>query len=111
MKRIAAALVLMALPLAGAKGQDVKVLNGFNDEAQCAAFKWGVKFDLTEEHVTEGKRAAKVTFPAGKEYAGFGIPKELLARWGDYDHFAFDVFNPNDADVGVMIRIDDDKST
>ncbi|MFB3891837.1 MAG: hypothetical protein ACE15C_07420 [Phycisphaerae bacterium] len=111
MKRIIAALVLMALPLAGANGQDVKVLNGFNDEAQCAAFKWGVKFELTEERVTEGKKAAKVTFPAGKQYAGFGIPKELLARWGDYDYFAFDVFNPNDADVDIMIRIDDDKST
>jgi hypothetical protein len=110
-------LAVLALS-AGAADADFKILNGFNDEAESARFKIGVKCELVEEHVTEGKKAAKITFPAGKEYAGLGVGfdeagtgRELLARWGDYEYFAFDVFNPNEGNVNVYIRIDDDKST
>ncbi|MCY3019591.1 MAG: hypothetical protein NTW87_11255 [Planctomycetota bacterium] len=111
---------LVALTLSGSRAgdADVRILNGFNDEAECARFRMGAKVELVEEHVTEGKKAAKITFPAGKEYAGFGvgindagIGREVLANWGNYDYFAFDVFNPNEGNSDIDIRIDDDKST
>ena len=66
-------LVSLALSRGLAGEADFKILNGFNDEAECAKFNIGVKVELVEEHVTEGKKAAKMTFPAGKEYAGFSV--------------------------------------
>ena len=115
---ILACLVALTFSAARAGEADIRILNGFNDDAQCARFKMGVKVELVEEKVTEGKKAAKITFPAGKDFAGFGVGvgdagtgRELLARWGDYDYFVFDVFNPNEGDIAINIRMDDDKST
>lgn len=112
-----ACFVVLTVSVARAGETDVRVLNGFNDDAECARFKMGVKAELVEEHVTEGKKAAKLIFPAGKEFAGFGVSandagtgREVLARWGDYDYFVFDVFNPNGENIVIDLRIDDDRS-
>lgn len=90
----------------------VKLLNGFNDEAECAMFSIakGIKVELVREHATEGENAAKLTCPPNSRWSGFSIRGELLARWGDYDYLTFDVFNPYDTDRTVFIRIDDDQS-
>ncbi|MGD0091656.1 MAG: hypothetical protein ABSE73_17200 [Planctomycetota bacterium] len=107
------AALLGSGPLPAGDAPEMKILNGFNSVEEAQKFKMGadIKVELVTEHVTEGEKAAKLTFPGGKEYAGFGIRGELLARWGDYDYLVFDVFNPNEEEAGIFIRIDDEQST
>jgi len=106
------ALVLVAAAAGAARAGDVKMLNGFNDDAECAKFRFSssVKVELSAEHATEGGKSAKVTFLTGKRYAGFNLKGSILERWGDYDYVSFDVFNPSDKDQSIFVRIDDSKS-
>ena len=61
-------------------------------------------------HEEEGAKAARITCPPKGRWTGFNVRRDLLARWGDYDYFTFDVFNPYEKDVQIFVRIDDDKS-
>lgn len=99
-------------PEACAGTQATKTINGFNDEAErsnCTYAK-ALKVELVAEHVTEGTKSVKLTCPPNRRWTGFNVRKELLARWGDYDYFTFDIFNPYDKDVVIYVRIDDDQS-
>ena len=99
-----------ALPVAA---QDVRMLNGFNTAEELERFQWGRPAkELSREHVTEGTHAIKMTFPGNVPYGGFGIrdPK-LMADWHRWDLLTFDVFNPSKEIRGIVIRIDDDRTT
>jgi hypothetical protein len=101
------------LPLGTARGgEQCRLLNGFNDETESArcGFAKQLKVELVAEHATEGAKAAKITCPPKVNWCGMSLRGEILSRWGDYDYFAFDVFNPADTAIKLFIRIDDDKS-
>ncbi len=65
----------------------------------------GFDIKLSGEYVTEGAHSLKVVYPVG------GLPsintKKLPREWGEYDSFAFDVFNPQGRDIDFVVRLDD----
>jgi hypothetical protein len=114
MKTLAVAAAVMALCASGF-AQEARVLAGFNSAEEVAAVKWSstVKPAFTPEHATEGAGAVRVTFPGNNQkYGGFQIvvPKQM-AGWEAWDLVAFDVFNPGQQIVTMVIRIDDDRTT
>ena len=113
MRKLVFAVAVMALCASGF-AQEVKLLAGFNSAAEVAAVKWSstVKPVFTTEHATEGAGAVRATFPGGnQEYGGFQIvDAKQMAGWDAWDLVAFDVFNPGDKIVTMVIRIDDDRT-
>ncbi|VAX37418.1 hypothetical protein MNBD_UNCLBAC01-932 [hydrothermal vent metagenome] len=74
---------------------------------------WGVSpekgFSLkrSKKYVTEGKYSLKVVYPKR------GLPsintRRLKHDWGEYEYFAFDVYNPQKETINFTIRLDDTK--
>ena len=108
-----AGMLLLPVTLAAQDAGEVRMVNGFNDEADRArcTYAKALTVELAAEHATEGARAAKITCPTGQRWTGLGIRKDLLADWGAWDYFTFDVFNPYDPEIQIFVRIDDDQST
>jgi hypothetical protein len=65
----------------------------------------GFSLKLSRAHVTEGRHSLQVVFPRG------GMPsinsKKLLQKWGDYENFALDIYNPQEEKIDFAIRLDD----
>jgi hypothetical protein len=110
--RLLPCLALLLLPGTARGAEDCRLLNGFNDETETARFGFAkqLKVELVADHATEGAKAARITCPPKLDWCGLSMRGDILSRWGDYDYFTFDVFNPADAAIKLYIRIDDDKS-
>ena len=111
-KALLAGMLFLSGTLAAQDAGEVRMVNGFNDEAERARCNYAksLKVELVAEHATEGAKAAKITCPTKRRWTGLGIRKDLLANWGAWDYFTFDVFSPYDKEIRIFVRIDDDKS-
>jgi hypothetical protein len=106
-----AALGLMAgcgrkAGLTGGAVQKAGMLSDFEDvKVWDISPETGFDLSLSKDNVTEGEHSLKVVYPIG------GYPsintKRLKHDWGNYEYFAFDVFNPQDTKVNFTIRLDD----
>ena len=65
----------------------------------------GFSLQLSNKYVTQGKYSLEVGFP--KEDLPSLNTKRLPQKWGQYDSFAFDVYNPQKESISFAIRLDD----
>jgi len=93
------------------KEEIAMIISNFENEKEIELWRpQGAKAEITKENVPEGKNALKVDFPGSEIDTWPGIYKELFLKesdWTNFDAFAFDVYNPNEEDVFVYLRIDD----
>jgi hypothetical protein len=93
------------------KEEIAMIISNFENEKEIELWKiQGVKTEITKENVPEGKNALKVDFPGSEMDTWPGIYKELFLKesdWTNFDAFTFDVYNPNEEDIPVYLRIDD----
>ena len=95
---VIAAAWTLAAGAAASGAESSRPLCGFETDADVRKI-WTLKHAvaaLSADHVTEGKRCAKVTF-SGKETNWPAIllsDKAALAGWEKYDYLALEVFNP-----------------
>ncbi|MGA2602789.1 MAG: hypothetical protein ABSG14_01040 [Verrucomicrobiia bacterium] len=105
--------LLIAASVLGGLGQaqanDVRLLTGFEDEADLLQWEWhGASAVRTEQNATQGRFSLQLTLSPG-QYPGLSLPRgsRLLTGWDEYDVARFDVFNPQSRPVGLTVRVDD----
>ncbi len=71
------------------------------------SWKCHTLFSLSDEHATQGKKSLKLElFPS--DYPGLA-PKLATNNWQSYSTFSFDVYNAQNKDILLSVRIDDSK--
>ncbi len=86
-----------------------KILFDFKSDSDLDQFSWECHtlFSLSNEHATHGKKSLKLElFPS--DYPGLA-PKLAVNDWQDFSTFSFDVYNPQNREVSLTVRIDDKK--
>lgn len=82
-----------------------KILSDFEDRASLRIWSGGVHIQLSDEHVTNGKKCGKITL--NKTMVANSWSK-LPRDWSKYERLRMDLFNPSDT-VALAIRIKDSK--
>ena len=85
------------------------ILFDFESNAQLDKIHWKchVLYSISNEHFTHGKKSLRMElYPS--EYPGF-VPFLNINNWKRYSSVCFDIYNPEDNDVVVIVRIDDVK--
>jgi hypothetical protein len=98
--------------LAQAQGSNMRLLAGFEDEADLRQWECqNASIARSDQNATQGRYALQVTLSPGP-YPGMLLPRgsPLLAGWDEYDVARFDVFNPQSQPVELTVRIDDRQS-
>lgn len=84
-----------------------RVLFDFESDAELDRLRWkcGVLFSLSDGHVTHGNRSLRIElYPSN--YPGLN-PMLKENDWRGYAYLCFDIFNPDDKEISVSVRIDD----
>lgn len=84
-----------------------RTLFDFESDDELDRFHWKcyTLFALSDEHATHGSKSLRLElYPS--EYPGLA-PMIKDTDWSKYRAFQFDVFNPQDADIRLSVRIDD----
>jgi hypothetical protein len=108
--------LLPALALGGlgqARANDVRLLTGFEDEADLPQWECrGATVARSEQNATRGRFSLQLTLLPGR-YPGLSLPRgsRLLTGWDEYDVVRLDVFNPQSQPVNLTVRVDDRRST
>jgi len=86
------------------------ILFDFESEEELKQLNWECHkwFELSEENVTSGKAALKVTLPPG-QYPGINFEK-IRSDWSGFRYLRMDVFNPDNEKVNFHILIGDNRS-
>lgn len=87
----------------------VKILFDFEPDSDLDRFNWECHtlFSLSDKHVTRGKKSLKLElFPS--DYPGLA-PKTVANDWQSYGTFSFDVYNAQNKDISLSVRIDDNE--
>ncbi|MEW6358772.1 MAG: beta-galactosidase [Planctomycetota bacterium] len=104
-------MALLFCPLM-AMGIETMNITSFETEADLQKIKFNnTKGERVAEHATDGQHALKLHFekvawPGISFHAGEGFER---ADWSAFGSILFDVHNPENEDVRVCVRIDDDK--
>jgi len=100
--------VIIALILLSCSGKPSEhILFDFESDSELDKLKWKCRtlFSLSSEHATHGAHSLKMElFPS--DYPGFS-PKLSEKDWRRHRTLSFDIFNAQDANVTVIMRIDD----
>jgi hypothetical protein len=102
-------LVIVAMTLLSCSGKTSAehILFDFESDVDLDRLKWKCHtlFSLSSEHVTHGTHSLKMElFPS--DYPGFS-PKLSEKDWSRHQTLSFDIFNVQDTNVTVIVRIDD----
>jgi hypothetical protein len=84
-----------------------KILFNFELESELDRFHWKCHtlFSLSNEHATEGTKSLRLEF-FPSDYPGLE-PRLRTNDWHSYNAFSFDVYNTQNTDVPLAVRIDD----
>lgn len=66
----------------------------------------GVTAELSDEHVTGGKHSLKLTFSRDRGLLQLKLPRRRT-DWSSHKALHFDVYNPQDHVIELLVRIDD----
>lgn len=103
-------IILVCLLTGGCSRQSTeKVLFDFEADEELDRFHWGCHtlFALSSKHATHGAKSLKLDlFPS--EYPGVA-PMIKDTNWSQHRALCFDVYNPQDKDIPLTVRIDDKK--
>jgi hypothetical protein len=86
-----------------------KILFDFESDSELDRFHWKCHtlFSLSDEHATEGRKSLKMElFPS--DYPGL-TPKLTINDWRAYRTFSFSVYNNQQKEIPLTVRIDDSK--
>lgn len=100
-------LCLLGVACSGPPGE--RVLFDFEADAELDSFHWKCHtlFTLSDQHATHGTKSLKLElFPS--EYPGLA-PMIKDTNWSRHGTLRFDVYNPQEADISLSVRIDDKK--
>ena len=84
-----------------------RILFDFESDEELDRFHWKCHtlFALSEEHATHGSKSLRLElYPS--EYPGLA-PMIKDNDWRKYGAFQFDIYNPQEADIRLSVRIDD----
>ena len=84
-----------------------RILFDFETDEELDRFHWKCHtlFALSGEHATHGSKSLKLElYPS--EYPGLA-PMIENTNWSRYRAFQFDIYNPQNADIPLSVRIDD----
>jgi len=84
-----------------------RIIFDFETDEELDHFHWKCRtlFALSDEHVTHGSKSLKLElYPS--EYPGLA-PMIKDTDWRRYGAFQFDVYNPEEKDIVLSVRIDD----
>ncbi len=98
-------LCLLSVACSGPPGE--RILFDFETDEVLDRFHWKCHtlFALSDEHATHGSKSLRLElYPS--EYPGLA-PMIKDNDWRKYGAFQFDVYNPQDADIRLSVRIDD----
>ena len=85
------------------------MLFDFESDAELDRFHWRCHtlFSLSNEHATNGKKSLRLElYPS--DYPGL-VPMIEKRDWGGYKALCFDIFNPEEKELRLSVRIDDRK--
>lgn len=85
------------------------VLFDFESDAELDLFHWKCHtlFSLSNENVTHGMKSLRLElYPS--DYPGLA-PKLGTNNWSRYKTISFDIYNPENAETSISVRIDDKK--
>jgi hypothetical protein len=97
----------MLMPIQCARHDSESILFDFESEKELDQFSWHCHtlFALSDKHATHGAQSLKlILFPS--DYPGT-TPEIILRNWRKYRSFVFDVYNQEERDVPLTVRIDD----
>ena len=86
---------------------DKKVLFDFESDTDLDRINWRCHtlFSLSDEYVTHGTRSLRMElYPS--DYPGFS-PILNSHNWCEYSSLYLDIFNPDNSNVSIVLRIDD----
>ena len=98
-------LCLLSVACSGPPGE--RILFDFETDEVLDRFHWKCHtlFVLSGEHVTHGSKSPRLElYPS--EYPGLA-PMIEDTDWSKYRAFQFDIYNPQDANIPLSVRIDD----
>lgn len=87
-----------------------KVLFDFESDAELDQVHWKCHalFSLSEEHATHGSKCLRMElYPS--TYPGVS-PMVREKDWSGFRSLCFDVYNPEERELGIAVRIDDKKN-
>jgi hypothetical protein len=87
-----------------------RILFDFEKDEELDHFRWKCHtlFTLSDQHATHGIKSLKLDlFPS--EYPGFA-PIIRDTDWSKYGALRFDVYNPQNTDLELVARIDDNRA-
>jgi hypothetical protein len=93
-----------------AKPESEKILFDFESDSELDRFHWRCHtlFSLSDEYASHGKKSLKLQlFPS--DYPGLA-PKLASNDWQDYSTLSFDIYNTQNVDIPLTVRIDDIKA-
>lgn len=87
-----------------------RLLFDFESSSDLDRIHWSCHtlFSLSDQYVTHGVRSLKSEFYPPSRYPGFN-PVLKQNDWGGYRFFSFDIYNPAEKEVPIVLRIDDRK--
>ena len=100
-------LIAVSLLVACSAPPVERILFDFERDEELDRFHWKCHtlFTLSQEHATHGTKSLKMElFPS--EYPGLA-PMIENTNWSRYRAFQFDIYNPQNADIPLSVRIDD----
>jgi len=86
------------------------VLFDFETEAELDQLNWNCQtvYSLSNEHSTHGAKSLRLElYPS--DYPGFDPSIKKYDAWKGYQEFHFDIYNPQQEEVRISVRIDDSK--
>ena len=86
-----------------------RILFDFESDSELEQIQWKCHtlFSLSSDHTTHGKRSLKMElYPS--DYPGLD-PKLEEKDWRGYKALCFDIYNPEEKNVQMSVRIDDQK--
>lgn len=86
------------------------VLFDFETDAELDQLNWNCQtlYSLSEEHATNGSKSLKLElYPS--DYPGFSPAIGKYDDWRGYQEFRFDIYNPQQEEIRISVRIDDSK--
>ena len=104
-------ILIMALVLCGCRNEipQEKILFDFETEQDLDRVHWKCHalFSLSEEHATHGSRCLRLElYPS--PYPGV-TPMVREKDWSEFRNLCFDIYNPQERETEIAVRIDDRK--
>ncbi len=100
-------LVLLVICCHGSPGHRL-LLFDFETEKELSRLNWKchVIYELDSEHKTHGSRSLRLEMYPSGAYPGMSTGA-FEHDWSGYKKLCVDIFNPEDAKIGMTLRIDD----